>query len=107
MSRVQDDAIETLLRKQFDGPIRDEGFSERLLRRLPPRRRRVAWPLGVGILAGAAACWLTLLPSRLVRNGWQDWVGGHWSAASVVMLLAVASMALLALVWGVAEAEDR
>lgn len=107
MNQARDDAIEALLRKQFDGPIRDEGFSERLLQRLPQRRRRVAWPLWAGILVGAATCWLALLPSQLLRDGWQDWVGGRWSAAGIVTLTAVAVMALLALAWGVAEADDR
>lgn len=107
MNQSRDDAIEALLRKQFDGPVRDEGFSERLMQRLPWRRRRVAWPLWAGALAGAVACWLALLPSRLLRNGWQDWIGGHWSAAGIAVLLAMLGMALLALIWGVAETDHR
>lgn len=107
MNHAQEDAIEALLRRQFDGPIRDEGFSERLLQRLPRRRRRVVWPLWTGVLAGIVACWLALLPSQLLRDGWQDWVGGHWSTAGIVTLTMMAVMALLALAWGVAEADDR
>lgn len=107
MNHERDDAIETLLREQFDGPVRDEGFSEQLMRRLPQRRRRVAWLVWGGVLAGAATCWLALLPSRLLREGWQDWAGGHWSAPGVVVLSTVAVMTLLALAWSVAEADDR
>lgn len=107
MNHERDDAIETLLRKQFDGPVRDAGFSERLMQRLPQRRRRVAWPSWAGALAGVAACWLALWPSPLLRRGWQDWVGGDWSAAGIVMLATLAVMTLLALAWSVAEADDR
>lgn len=107
MNPSRDDAIEALLRKQFDGAVRDDGFSDRLMQRLPQRRRRVAWPSWAGVLAGAVACWLALWPSPLLRNGWQDWVGGHWSAAGIVMLATLAVMTLLALAWSVAEADDR
>lgn len=107
MNESSDETIEALLRKQFDGPVRDEGFSERVMQRLPTHRRRRAWPLWAGVLAGVVACWLALLPSRLLRDGWQDWVGGHWSAAGIVMLTMMAVMVLLALAWGVAEADDR
>jgi len=107
MNPSRDDAIESLLRSQFDGPVRDEGFSEQLMQRLPHRRRRVAWPVWGGMLVGAAACWLALLPSPLVDAGWHDWAGGHWTASAVAVLAAMLGMALLALAWGVAEADDR
>jgi hypothetical protein len=54
-----------------------------------------------------AACWLALLRSSLLRVGWQDWANDHWSAAAITVLLVMLGMAMLALVWGVAEAEDR
>jgi len=107
MNEEQSDAIELLLRRQFDGPVPDEDFSRQVMQRLPQRRRRVTWPLWSGILMGAVACWLALLSSPLLRAGWQDWVNDHWSASAVTVLLVMLGMAMLALVWGVAEAEDR
>lgn len=107
MNQSQDDVIEGLLRAQFDGPVRDEGFNRRVMQRLPQRRRRIVWPLWAGVVAGAAMCWIALLPSRLLRNGWQDWTGGHWSVAGTAMFSSVAVMILLAVAWGVAEINDR
>lgn len=107
MSHTQDDAIESLLRKQFDGPVSDEGFSQRLMRWLPQRRRRVTWPLWTGIAGGTVACWLALLSSSLLQAGWADWMHGDWSAAAISMLLVALGMAMLAIAWGVAEAGDR
>lgn len=107
MNHASDDAIDRLLREQFDGPVHDGGFSERMLQRLPPRRRRVAWPLWAGMLAGACACWLALLPSPLLHASWRDWSSGAWSTSAVIVLLAMVTMAVLALAWGVAEADDR
>lgn len=107
MNPTRDDAIESLLRRQFDGPVPDEGFSTRVLQRLPQRHRHVTWPLWSGIVAGAVACWLALLPSPLLRDGWKGWVIGHWSAATVTLSLAMLGMAMLALAWGVVEADDR
>ena len=103
MNQERDDEIEALLLRQF-APVSDEGFSDRVMRALPPRRRRATWPLWSGILMGAVACWLVLLHSPLLRL---DWVSGDWSASAVTMLLAMLGVATLALVWGVAEAEDR
>lgn len=107
MNPSQDAMIDALLRKQFDGPALDEGFSRRVMQRLPQRRRRVAWPVWGGILVGAVACWLALLFSPAVDAGWHDCLGGHWSAPAVTLLLAMLGMAVLALAWGVAEADDR
>jgi len=107
MSHPHDDAIEALLRKQFDGPVRDEGFSERVMQRLPPRRQRMAWPLWAGVVAGTAACWLSLMFSPLLHAGWRDWVSGELSAPAMTLLLALATMSLLASWWSVVEADDR
>lgn len=107
MNPSLDDEVEALLRRQFGGPADDDGFSERVLQQLSPRRRRATWPLWSGAVGGAVACWVTLLPSRLLHAGWQEWVGGHWSAAGAVVLAAMAGMALLALAWSVAEAGER
>jgi hypothetical protein len=107
MSHGQDDAIEALLRRQFDGPLADEGFSERVMHKLPPRRRRKAWPLWAGVAIGTGACWLSLSFSPLLHAGWRNWMHGAHSASAIAMLLAIAGMTLLATWWSVAEADDR
>lgn len=106
MNESPDDAVEILLRRQFDGPVPDAGFAERVMQALPPRRRRVRWPAWAGLAAGAVACWLALLPSPLLRVAWRDVLRAHWSAADITLLLVMAGMALLALAWGIAEADE-
>lgn len=103
MSEPTDDAIEALLRKQFDGPVRDDGFSERVMQRLPPRRRRKAWPLWIGLIAGVVACWVGLLHAPILHAGWSDWLHADWSVPAFAVLLMVVGMSLLALCWGVGE----
>lgn len=107
MNKPSDETIEALLRKQFDGPVRDQGFSDRVMLRLPPRRRRAIWPLWVGVLAGMVACWLALWSSPLLHAAWHDWMRGDWSVSAIAVLAAVCGMALLALTWVVAEAGDH
>lgn len=109
MSPLPQDEIEALLRKQFDGPVADGGFSDRLMRQLPRRRRRrrSTWPLWAGVGTGATACWLALLQSPLLWFGWRDSIHGEWSAASVSMLLVMLVMVVLALAWAVVEADNR
>ena len=107
MNALEDDDIDALLRQSFDGPTMDAGFSDRVMRRLPPHRRRFAWPLAMGVLIGAVACALSLVASPLCRDAWQGWIAGEWSAPSLMLLATMAGMALLALGWSFAEAEDR
>lgn len=107
MNHQEDDAIDQLLRAQFDGAIPDDGFSERLMLRVPARRRRAAWPLWAGVVGGVAASWLSLLPSQLLHVGWREWTGGELSATGVTLLLAFAVMSLMAMCWSVAEADDH
>ncbi len=102
-----DDEIDALLRRQFDGPLPDQGFSERVMQRLPKtRRRRVAWPLWAGVVAGLGACWSQLLPAPLLQAGWRDWAGGELSAPAITLLLVAAGMSLLASCWSLAEADE-
>jgi len=107
MSDLHDDEIEALLRRSFEGPVPDAGFSEKLMQRLPPRPRRAAWPLWSGVLVGAAGCGLSLLHSSLLGAGLHDWLHGAWSAPAAVLLLAAAGMSLLACWWSMVEADAR
>jgi len=99
------DAIDALLRRQFDGAVPDDGFSDRVMQQLPARPRRRAWPLWSGIAAGIAACALSLSFTPLVHLGWRDWAGGAVSPPVIALLLAVAGMAALAMCWSLAEAD--
>ncbi|HEX7348905.1 MAG TPA: hypothetical protein VF264_04570 [Rhodanobacteraceae bacterium] len=106
MNETANDSIDTLLHQQFDGPVPDAGFSQCVMDRLPKRRRRLTWPLSLGVLAGIAACWVALLPSPVLQVGFRAWSGGQWSAPLVVVLIAAVGMAGLAAVWGIAEANE-
>jgi len=99
--------IDALLREQFDGPVPDDGFADRVMRQPRPRRRRAAWPVAAGIVAGIGACWLSLLPTPLLRVGWQDWISGELSAPALLLMAAAAGMSLLACWWTAMELEGR
>lgn len=107
MTDLHDDPIEALLRKQFAGPIPDDGFSEHVMQRLLLHRRRRTWPLWVGVLTGTGACWLSLLSAPILHVGWQDWMDGELSASATTLLLAIAGLSLLAFWWATMEAEDH
>ena len=107
MNEPHDEEIEALLRRQFEGPVADNGFSERVVRHLPPYRRRAAWPLRLGGLAGAVACWLSLANVPMLQLGWRDSLAGQLSVAAIGMWLAMAVLALLALGWSLAESGKR
>jgi hypothetical protein len=107
MNEPNDEEIEALLHRQFEGPVADNGFSERVIGHLPPRRHRAAWPLRLGGLLGAVACWLSLTSVPMLQAGWRDSLAGQLSVAAIGMWLAMAMLALLALGWSVAESGKR
>lgn len=107
MNNLSDDAIDALLREQFEGPVSADGFCDQVMGRLPARRRRFEWPLATGIVAGAALCWFTLRSAPIARIGWRDWLSGEPSAPAITLLLALMSFAILAIAWTMAQADDR
>jgi hypothetical protein len=107
MNSIHEDDIDALLRQSFDGPTPDAGFCDRVMQRLPQRRRRSVWPLVVGVLVGTLTCWLSLLTTPLWRLAWRDWLTGELSASMIVVMVVVVGMSLLALGWTLAEADDH
>ncbi|HEY2344875.1 MAG TPA: hypothetical protein VGH80_03210 [Xanthomonadaceae bacterium] len=108
MNPMQDDNdFDTLLRRSFDGPTPDAGFSDRVMQQIPARRSRSAWPLAAGVFAGFVLCWLSLFQSPLWRTAWHDWFAGAWSATAIIPLAIMAGLSLLALAWTLAEADDH
>ena len=102
MTDFDDDAIERLIRKSFDGPIAEDGFTDRVMERVPSRRR-TEWPKVAGIVAGIGACWPVLASAPLLAGGWQDWTRGEVSASAITLLLVIASISLAAAWWALAE----
>lgn len=106
MTHDREDPVETLLRKQFDGPVPDDGYSARFMQKLP-RRRRIAWPLWAGIVGGACACGLSLAATPLLQIGARDLMDGRLSVSALALLLAMAGLSLLTCGWSISEADDR
>lgn len=97
---IPDDPLEALLREQFDGPVPDEGFSARVMQRIPRRRRKVQ-PILIGLLFGAAGCFASLL--RWPALNLEQW---H-SASTLALTGAMTALTLLIGWWGIADADDR
>lgn len=107
MSPIHDDDIDALLRRSFDGPTADDGFTDRVMQRLPPRRRISSWPVVAGMLIGSVLCALSVSASPLWHAAWQGWLAGEGSTATIIVLSMMAAMSLLALGWTLAEAEHQ
>lgn len=102
-----DGMIDGLLRERFEGPVPADDFCDRVMDRLPARRRRSNWPLAAGALAGMTTCWFSLWSAGVTYAGWRDWLAGQASASAMALFIAMIGMAILALVWTIAEADER
>lgn len=108
MNDPSDDALDALLREQLDGPVPADGFTERVMARLPPRRHRLrTWPMVAGFGGGMAACWLSLRSLPLMDTGWKDWLALEPSASAMTLLAIVSGVSLLAALWALGEADER
>ncbi|MBB3226754.1 hypothetical protein FHW69_001344 [Luteibacter sp. Sphag1AF] len=100
-----DDSIEMLLRRQFEGHVADDGFTERVMESIPARRRRAAWPIWTGVTLGIAACGWCI--ADLPHTPWRNALDGAMSTGTMAALFAAAGISLLACCWALAEADDR
>lgn len=107
MNEEIEDVLDVMLRERFEGPVPDGGFCDRVMDQLPARRRHVKWPMAAGIVAGLATCWLSLWSAPITHIGWQDWLSGELSASVIELFISMMSMAILALAWTAAEADER
>lgn len=103
MNESPDSSLDALLRQQFEGPVADDGFCDRVMQQLPPRRRAHRWQQLVGIFAGLGACLWSLSSTPLLRAGMQDWGHGSLSSAAMMLLLTLMGMSLLASWWALTE----
>lgn len=107
MNNQMDDEIEALLRDQFDGPAAPDDFCERVMAQLPAGRRFTIGPVTAGAFTGVVMCWGSLWSAPIARIAWRDWLSGELSASAFVLFSAMMILALLALAWTFAEADDR
>lgn len=98
-----DRALDELLRKGFQGEVADEGFSARVMRALPPRRRERPWLLPAAALAGGLLAWLAVLPAQAWQDLAREWLAGELGPLTlgVGALLLVVSM--LGCAWALDE----
>lgn len=103
MNDISDQKIDDLLRRQFAGPVPDDGFLARVTRALPARRRPRPWLLPVAALAGSLLAWLTLLPSPLWQQVAHEWLAGGFGASSAGVCVLLVGVSLLGCGWALEE----
>lgn len=106
MTDINDDSdqqLDELLRRGFTGTVADDGFSERVMRALPPRRQPQPWLLPGAALAGGLLAWLALLPSPVWQQLAHEWLAGDVGAASAVVSALVLGVSWLGCAWALEE----
>jgi hypothetical protein len=103
MNEISDERLDDLLRRDFDGAVADDGFSARVMRALPARRRQRPWLLPAAALAGGLLAWLSLLPSALLQQVADEWLGGGLGAASAGVCVLLLGVSVLGCGWALDE----
>lgn len=102
-NETPDDALDALLRREFEGHVPDDGFSERVARALPPRPRRHAWPLPLAAVCGGVLAWAAVSPSPLWGDVAREAAAGVPGAASAVLFTVALGLGALCGAWALEE----
>lgn len=105
-TEMTDAQIDVLLRDDFEGAVRDEGFSARVMQVIPPRRPAMSWrrwPMPVAVGAGSLLTWLALLPAPLWQGAAQEWMARDFGGATVSLYALLLALGVLGCVWAVEE----
>lgn len=104
MAEHDDKTLDALLRRQFPGPVADDGFSARVMQALPPRRRARPWLLPAAAVAGSLLAWLSLVPSPAWQAAAREWLAGDLGAASAGVAVLMLAVTLASCAWSLEEA---
>ncbi len=100
---LTDRALDALLRKGFPGELADDGFSARVMRALPPRRRQRPWLLPAAALAGGLLAWLAVLPAQAWQDIAREWLAGAVGPVTVATGVLLLVVSVLGCAWALEE----
>lgn len=103
MNDLSEEQLDELLRREFAAAVADDGFSARVMRALPRRRRQIAWLLPAAALIGGLLTWLALLPAPLLQGAAREWLAGDAGANVVVLWAVLFVVAVLSCGWAMEE----
>ena len=88
--RLEQLLLEQLLRDSAPAPLPDEGFSRRLMTRLPPRRPRTRHGVWLGLATGVGLALWQLQDNPLLQQLARDLAAGQLNmTGSLVLLVAL------------------
>jgi hypothetical protein len=103
MTDLDDQKLDDLLRRQFPGAVAEDGFSARVMRVLPPRRRSRPWLVPGAAVAGSLLAWLALMPSPVWQQAAREWLQGDLGAASAGIAVLLLAVTLASCAWSLEE----
>jgi hypothetical protein len=101
MTPLNDDTIDELLREGFT--VADDGFSAKVIQRLPRQRRFPVWGPMIGLILGVAASALCLFTETLAGAGGAPGMGGPNVLAVMIWTGIAIGLSLLAMGWAISE----
>ncbi|GGA84726.1 hypothetical protein GCM10011521_23930 [Arenimonas soli] len=100
---ASDPQLDDLLRRNFPGAVADDGFSARVMRRLPPRRGPRPWLLPGAAVTGSLVAWLALMSSPVWQQVAQEWLADDFGAASAGIGVLLLGVTLVSCAWALEE----
>ncbi|GGX21090.1 hypothetical protein [Undibacterium macrobrachii] len=97
--------IEALLSDAYDGPVADDGFSVRVMQKIPAQRKTHHSYSLIAFAAGLFALMWQVLSSSLFEKAWHDLAQAQFSVTVMVLFAVFFGASLLVSAWALTEAE--
>lgn len=102
MTQLSEQMLDQVLRRDL-AAVADNGFSARVMRALPQRRRSQPWLLALAALAGVLLAWL-VLPMPQLQQATREWLTGNiQTSPAIVCALLLLGVGLLGCGWALEE----
>lgn len=97
--------IDALLRDVFDGPVADDGFSVRVMQKIPTQRKTHHSYSLIAFAVGLFALMWQVLSSSVFEKAWHDLAQAQFSITVMVLFAVFFGASLLISAWVLTEAE--
>jgi hypothetical protein len=105
MKHPVETSVDELLRELYEAPVADDGFCDRVMQKIPKRRKTNYVYLAVAFAVGMLAFLWQIGSTSLFQQGWHDLAQGQFSFAVMLVCVVFFGVSLSVSAWLLTEPE--
>lgn len=105
MNHQVEHSVDALLRELKEEPVADDGFCDRVIQKIPARRKTNYVYLAIAFAVGMLAFFWQMVSTPMFLQGWHDLAQGQVSMAVMLVCAVFFLVSLLVSAWVLTEPE--